>query len=68
MNLEFQNKIEEAKVSDYKAISLFIKTRDQYLKDNNLERGNKTMNDFLHEIYPAHYDKIFAKFCEELKK
>jgi hypothetical protein len=61
-HLEWQNKVDALGIPYYKAISVFLKTRDEYIAENNLEKGNKTMNEFLKEIYPEHFDKIFTKF------
>ena len=52
----------------YKAISIFLKSRDDYITENNLKKGNRKMHEFLGDIYPERFDKIFQKFCEELKQ
>ena len=66
--LEFQKNVEDAGMPYYKAISLFLKTRDEYIAENNLDKETRTMNEFLHEIYPEHYGRIFERFCKELKQ
>jgi len=62
-HLEWQNKVEELGIPYCNAISIFLRARDEYIAENNLEKGNKTMNEFLEEIYPGHFDRIYEKFC-----